>query len=432
MTGYASGKARHPRQTALRAVFVLSLLAGLLPQTGQAVPSTAVRLKDIATLVGTTGQKLMGYGLVVGLDGTGDSTQSVLTAQALANMLEHFDLRLQPSEVTTENVAAVMVTAALPAVAREGDRLDLTVASVGDAKSLYGGILLPTPLRGDDGNVYALGQGAVSIGGMNAKAGGQSVQKNHALTGQAPAAGTVIKAVQGTPTTDRLQFSLRDPDFTTASRVAQAINAQLGTKGARPVGPECVEVAVPQERRGDVVGLIAELESLSVVGDTAARVVVNERTGTIIIGGDVRILPVAVAHGGLTITVSSGFEVSQPPPFSGSTTVLESAAGKGPTEDAAATPAEVAPKPTGSTGVASAAKPPTTTPDLPGARTVVTPRTDLKVEEPASSLVELHPQTRLSDLVEALNGLGVKPRDLVAILQALKTAGALQAELVLM
>lgn len=417
MMPHASGKGIHPRQTALRAVLMLSLLAGLLPQTGQAVPSTPVRLKDIATLVGTTGQKLMGYGLVVGLDGTGDSTQSVLTAQALANMLEHFDLRLQPSEVTTENVAAVMVTAALPAVAREGDRIDLTVASVGDAKSLYGGILLPTPLRGDDGNVYALGQGAVSIGGMNAKAGGQSVQKNHALTGQAPAAGTVIKAVQGTLTTDRLQFSLRDPDFTTAARVAEAINVQLGTRGARPVGPECVEVAVPEARRGDLVGLVAELESLSVVGDTAARVVVNERTGTIIIGGDVRILPVAVAHGSLTITVSSGFEVSQPPPFSGSTTVLESTA---------------APEATASTAPAPAPAPPMTPPDLPGARTVVTPRTDMKVEEPASSLVELHPQTRLSDLVEALNGLGVKPRDLVAILQALKTAGALQAELVLM
>lgn len=406
-----------------RAVVCLGV-AGLCVAACFAAQSTPVRIKDIATVAGTTGEKLMGYGLVVGLEGTGDSTKSVLTAQALANMLEHFDLKVGATELTTKNVAAVIVTATLPAVVRQGDKVDVTVASVGDAKSIYGGILLPTPLRGNDSDVYAIAQGPISIGGMNASAGGQKVQKNHPLAGRVVGGGTVMRGVAPALERDRIHFTLMQPDFTTALRMSEAINEKLGVSCARAVAAESVEITVPTDRRDDLVGFIAEVESLPVVSDTAARVVVNERTGTVIIGGDVRILPVAVSHGSLTITVTRHLDVSQPPPFSGGTTVLGSG-------EKAGEPPEAPPAEAHSGGVDGAAGAGKVAP-LPGPRTVVTPRTELEVEEADASLVELRPQTRLSDLVEALNSLGVKPRDLIAILQALKAANALQAELVLM
>lgn len=393
-----------------------------------AVEAPPVRIKDIATVCGSAGQRLLGYGLVVGLEGTGDSSKSIVTAQALANMLEHFDLKVSTSDLTTKNAAAVIVTATLPAVTRVGDKLDITIASMGDATSLYGGILLPTSLRADDGEVYVIAQGPVSIGGFNAGGGGQSVQRNHPVTGQAPGGGTVVKAVAPASEAERVYFALRDPDYTTALRVAEAINVGLGAAAARAVGAECVEVQVPAERRGDGVAFVAQLEGLMVRGDTAARVVVNERTGTVIIGGDVRILPVAVAHGNLTITVTNDWEVSQPGPFTGGATVLEGAPDPGQGK-----PTDTAASATGRGG-GRAGEPtsPTAVAPVPGARTVVTPKTNVTVDEEPASLMTIPPQTRLRDLVDALNALGVKPRDLIAILQALRTAGALQAELVLM
>lgn len=392
-------------------------LCGLTP--AGAVPSTPVRIKDIASVSGIAGQPLMGYGLVVGLEGTGDSAKSAITARALSNMFEHLDLKVDARELSTENVAAVMVTATLPATAMPGDKLDVTVASVGDASSLYGAILLPTALKGNDEDAYAIARGPVSIGGLSASGGGQKVQKAHPVAARVVDGATVLKAVPPPGGSELVHYSLRQADFTTAQRICEAINTHFASPIARPLAAESVEVRLPEERRKDVVAFIAEVEAITVVGDAAARVVVNERTGTVIIGGDVRILPVAIAHGSLTISISRRYEVSQPPPLSGGTTVL-----RGEAADAGATLPPDAP--------ASPADEPTTPGGLPGARTVVVPSTELDVKEAEGSLVEFQPQTRLSDLVEALNSLGVKPRDLMAILQALKAANALQAELVLM
>lgn len=447
------------RHCLLTLAAVVQIAAMVTPAV--AIDSPAVRIKDIATVAGTTGEKLMGYGLVVGLEGTGDSNSSAMTAQALANMLELFDLKTDAASLTTENIAAVIVTATLPAAAHEGDRFDVSAASIGDATSLYGAVLLPTPLRGDSEEIYAIAQGSVSIGGINAQAGGQKVQKNHPVAGRIVNGGTVLRSVESRLSTQRVHFTLRQPDFTTALRLSQAINEFVGTDCAIALAAESVEVTVPEKDQEDIVSFIASIEGLPVVGDTPARVVINERTGTVIIGGDVRILPVAIAHGALTITITRRYDVSQPPPFSGSTTVLKTQSANAgrrpkPSEVTAATtqqpdtgadaPADTA---GADTGVASAQKAPAADAkktesrpqaparnnpalDLPGARTVVTPRTELTVDEEDSSLVQIQPQTQLRELVEALNSLGVKPRDLMAILQALKEANALQAELVLM
>lgn len=403
-------------------LLVMVAAAGDAPLVAQSPPP--VRIKDVATVAGTGGQKVMGYGLVVGLEGTGDSARSILTARSLGNMLEHFDLKVLPGDLSTKNVAAVIVTASLPATARQGDTVDVTLASVGDATSIYGGVLLPTPLRGNDNQVYMLAQGCVSIGGMNTSAGGEKVQKNHPLTGRIPAGGLVMQDMPPALAAECLYLTLRQPDFTTAFRIAEAISKMPDKPTARAVAAESVEVRVPPERRADVVGFIAQMESLPVVSDVAARVVVNERTGTVIIGGEVRILPVAIAHGSLKVTVSRKVEVSQPPPFSGGTTVL---GGAGPTPP----PAPPGAADPGST-VESAPRRGPTVPELPGARTVVVPKTQLKAEEEDTRLMELQSQTQLSDLIAALNALGVKPRDLIAILQALRAANALQAELVVM
>jgi len=338
---------------------------------------------------------------------------------------------------------------------------------MGDATSIYGGILLPTPLKANDADVYVLAQGAVSIGGFSASGGGQKTDKGHPVTGIAVNSGDVIKSVPPSLAPDQVNLSLRQPDFTTAMRIATAINTHLGSSAARAVAAESVDVVVPEGRRGDIVTFIADIEALRVQGDTPARIVVNERTGTVIIGGDVRILPVAIAHGSLTITVSRQYDVSQPAPFTGGTALVRPGvtlgdAGTG--EPPLAAP-QVAPQ-TGTEPTPKAAeaqdgqseqapaatargpqeKPAGPLPGGPGgdrdrgrpeqpqsgARTVVTPRTELTVDEQPASLIEISAQTRLGDLVDALNALGVKPRDLIAILQALKTANALQAELVLM
>ncbi len=429
--GHASLVFQHNPQSGyvLRGIILLAALCAVIPQA-PAAEAPPVRIKDIATVSGTAGQTVMGYGLVVGLEGTGDSQKSGVTARALANMLEHFDLKIDAGELATENVAAVVVTTTLPASAREGDKTDVTVASVGDASSLYGAVLLPTPLRGNDSDVYALARGPVSIGSVSAKGGGQKVQRSHPVAARIVDGATIVQAIPPSLDADRVHFTLRQPDFTTATRIGEAINTYLEADAARAVAAGAIEVAVPADRREDLVAFIADLESLKVVGDTPARVVVNERTGTIIIGGDVRILPVAIAHGNLTITVTRRLDVSQPPPFSGGTTVLAPNTTVESSSDAGA--ADEAPVETSGDASPPAAKPRGATAPLPGPRTVVTPRTELTVTEDEASLVEVKPQTQLSDLVEALNSLGVKPRDMMAILQALKAANALQAELVLL
>ncbi len=416
----------------------------------RAAEAPPTRIKDITVVAGRTGERLLGYGLVVGLEGTGDSTKSVFTAQALANMLEHFEVKVTPTDLATKNVAAVVATATLPGAVRVGDRVDVTVASVSDAQSLYGGVLLPTPMRANDAQVWAMAQGPVSIGGLSAGAGGQKSQQNHPLTARLVGGGTVMLASAPKLQTDMIPLTLLQPDYTTARRIAEAINKKLGSDLAKAVAAESVEVKVPPDRAGDLVGLIAEIECLPVVSDTPARVVVNERTGTVIIGGDVRVLPVAVAQGSLTVTVRRRTEVSQPPVAAEATTVLTPPGGVAVPQAAPppGTPGAGASPPSGPKAAGASPSPPGGTPPaapagrtgpgggalagLPGPRTVTTSRTDLKAMEAPASLMQIESQTRLSDLVEALNALGVKPRDLIAVLQALKEANALQAELVLM
>ncbi|MCD6352099.1 MAG: flagellar basal body P-ring protein FlgI, partial [Armatimonadetes bacterium] len=278
--------------------------------------ATTVRIKDLATVSGTTGHQLIGYGLVVGLDGTGDSNRALFTARSLANMLEQFGITVPAETMRADNVAAVMVTAELSPEAASGTRLDVTVSSIGDAESLQGGTLLVTPLLGADGQVCAIAQGSVSIGGFNVSAGGSKVQKNHPVVGRVPNGATVTRAVpRRVVEHQRVHLVLHNPDFTTAQRVADAVNQAFALSIAQPINQAAVEVQVPPKWQSDLVGFVAQVESVPVHPDVPARVVINERTGTVIIGGNVRILPVAIAHGGLTIQVKTRWEVSQPPPL---------------------------------------------------------------------------------------------------------------------
>jgi flagellar P-ring protein precursor FlgI len=345
-----------------------------------------VRIKDITDIEGVRGNQLVGYGLVVGLSGTGDSQNTLFTNQALANVLAKFGIPVDSQLVRSRNVASVLVTAELPPFVRNGERIDCIVSSLGDAKSLQGGMLLLTPLKGVDGKVYAVAQGPVSIGGFNVGGGGgNQVQRNHPTVGRIPGGAIVERTVETNffdAARGTLTFLLRNPDFVTASRIAQAINVELGGEAARVLDANRVEVRIPEHYRDRVSQLVALLGEIPVTPDAPARVVVNERTGTIVIGGNVRILPVALAHGNLTVTIKTQYEVSQPPPFS------------------------------------------------PG-ETVVVPETQVQVEEQEARLFRVESGNTIDDLVRVLNALGVSPRDLIAILQALKEAGALQGELVI-
>lgn len=345
-----------------------------------------VRIKDITDIEGVRGNQLVGYGLVVGLSGTGDSQNTLFTNQALANVLAKFGIPVDSQLVRSRNVASVLVTAELPPFVRNGERIDCIVSSLGDAKSLQGGMLLLTPLKGVDGKVYAVAQGPVSIGGFNVGGGGgNQVQRNHPTVGRIPGGAIVERTVETNffdAARGTLTFLLRNPDFVTASRIAQAINVELGGDAARVLDANRVEVRIPEHYRDRVSQLVALLGEIPVTPDAPARVVVNERTGTIVIGGNVRILPVALAHGNLTVTIKTQHEVSQPPPFS------------------------------------------------PG-ETVVVPETQVQVEEQEARLFRVESGNTIDDLVRVLNALGVSPRDLIAILQALKEAGALQGELVI-
>ncbi len=343
---------------------------------------TQARLKDIASLTCTNGYRLLGYGLVVGLQSTGDSDKTLFTEQALKNVLEQMGLRLRNEQVKVENVAAVMVTGELSPFAPEGANFDVTVSSLGDASSLQGGMLLATPLRGPDGEVYAMAQGPVSVGGYGAGGRGAAEIKNHLAVGRAPQGGWVIKPIPARLVQhNALYLTLYQPDFTTATRIAQRINAELGAAHAQALDAATVQVEVVDD---EPVALIARLEDLQISPETPARVVINERTGTVAMGEQVRILPVAIAHGGLTVRIRRELEVYQPPPL------------------------------------------------FSGGETVVVPQPSVEVEEQEGTVLQVRPQATLQDLVRALNALGVKPRDLIAIIQALKECGALQAELVVM
>jgi flagellar P-ring protein precursor FlgI len=375
--------------TPIRRTAVCTLLAalacGLTIGAAQDPAIGATRLKDIASLQGLHSTPLIGYGLVVGLNKTGDRKQTIFSAQSLANMLERFGISVPALEMKIENIAAVLVTTDMPPYARMGTRVDVTASSIGDARSLQGGVLLPTPLRGPDGEVRASAQGALSIGGFGGGSGGNSVQVNHLTVGRVPGGGLVQVALAPEAAAgDTIAFTLKDPDFVNAGRLARAINADLGPDAAHALDSATVSVRVPASYRGAVPDLIARLEPLSVDIDAVARVVINERTGTVVVGGAVRIGPAAVAHGSLSVRISSQSDASQPAPFSSK-----------------------------------------------GDTTVVTNQ-KVDVTEGTAQLVSLEQGTTLEVVVRALNALGATPRDIIAIMQALKAAGALRAELVIL
>jgi flagellar P-ring protein precursor FlgI len=348
----------------------------------------ASRIKDLAQVEGVRANQLIGYGLVVGLDGSGDRQNTEFTVQTLTNLLQAYQIKVDPAVVKVKNVAAVMVTAEVPPYAQPGNRLDGLASSIGDAQSLSGGTLLLTPLKGADGRVYGIAQGPVSLGGGYTALGiGARISKNHQTAARITAGVLLERSIPSEILTveGQVKINVNRPDFTTAQRISDAINNSELKVIARPVSPGVVLVNLPLEFENKPVAFLSAIESLEVSPDNPARVVINERTGTVIIGKKVRIAPVAVAHAGLHITVKEDQKVSQPAPFS-------------------------------------------------LGQTVVVPDTSIRVIEPERrQLMEL-PGTGvdLSEIVLALNALGVTPRDLLAVFEALREAGALQAELVIM
>ncbi|HQZ37913.1 MAG: flagellar basal body P-ring protein FlgI [Acidobacteria bacterium] len=358
-------------------------LAALL--TAPLSARSGARLKDVASLEGIAATPLIGYGLVVGLNKTGDRRQTIFSTQSLVNMLERLGVSVPAGQVKIENIAAVLVTAELPAYARAGARIDVTASSVGDARSLQGGTLLATPLRGPEGQVYALAQGPLSIGGFGGGGGGNSVAVNHLTVGRVPSGALVqVASAMALPSSDTLALSLREPDFVSASRVARAVNDEMGGETAKVLDPGTVLVRVPEQYKGAVADLMARIETLPVDTDAPARVVINERSGTVVVGGAVRLGPAAVAHGNLSVRISTKFEVSQPAPLSR------------------------------------------------GGDTAIVPNVDVDVREQSARLVTLEDGTTLDAVVGALNALGATPRDIIAIMQALKAAGALRADIVIL
>lgn len=355
---------------------ILVLLLGLLSSAAQ-----AERIKDIASVAGVRSNQLIGYGLVTGLDKSGDKTR--FTGQSLRNMMGKLGMTLPPgTDPKAKNVALVSVHADLPAFAKPGQKIDVTVSSIGDAKSLRGGSLLMSPLRGADGNVYAVAQGNLVVGGLSASGqDGSKITVNNPLVGRVPNGATVERAV---PTSfDQsadLVFNLNSADFTTASRVAEAINKSLGAGTAQAVDGTSVSVRAPVDPN-QRVSFASMLENIDVSPDDApAKVIVNSRTGTVIINSKVRVQPAAVSHGSLTVTINENPQVSQPGALSGGTTA-------------------------------------------------VTPQSDVSVKEENNHMFVFNPGVSLDEIVQAVNSVGAAPSDLVAILEALKSAGALRAEL---
>ncbi len=377
----------HPAPLLARlGILLLALCAALLP----AAPAAAIsRVKDVADFEGVRDNMLIGYGLVVGLDNTGDNVQNdAYTLASLEGMLERLGIYTadQKQFMLPKNVASVMVTAKLPAFARQGSTIDVTVSSMGDATSLMGGTLLVTPLIAADGEVYAVAQGQLTIGGYSAQGQAASVTKGVPTAGRIANGGIVEKEVAvEMAKLESVNIALRNPDFTTARRIAQAINSYLGTEVANPTDPATVRMGVPEQYRGNLVALITDIEQLPVEPDQTARVVIDEHTGTIVMGNNVRISTVAIAQGNLTIRITETPQVSQPAPFS-------------------------------TTGT-----------------TVTVPRTEINVEEgQGNKMSVLGAGVTLQELVNGLNALGIGPRDLISILQAVKAAGALQAEIEVM
>ena len=352
-----------------------------------AVSNASSRIKDIASFEGVRENMLVGYGLVVGLNGTGDGLgDGHFTKQSLMAMLERLGVKPTQEGLDSKNVAAVMVTATLQAFARQGSKIDVTVSALGDSKSLLGGTLLVTPLLGADGEVYAVSQGQVAVGGFTAGGQGETVTKGVPTSARIANGAIVEREIKfDLSSLKKVHISLRNPDFTTARRMAQAVNAFLGTNVARPKDPGTLVVEIPNDYEGNVVGLITDIEQLRIEPDQLARIIIDEQSGTIVMGDNVKISTVAIAQGSLTIRVTETPQVSQPGPF----------AEVGETETVA--------------------------------------RTDVQVDEDGDKkMTVVNSGVTLQDLVNGLNSLGIGPRDLITILQAVKASGALQAEISVM
>lgn len=353
--------------------------------------SHASRLKDVVSIKGVRENQLLGYGLVVGLQGTGDSSRE-FTGLSMAQMLKQMGVNVSQKQVDSKNVAAVVLTAQLPPFARVGQKIDVMVSSIGDAKSLQGGVLLMTPLRGGDKAVYAVAQGPVLVGGFAASGGGASSSKNHPTAGVVPNGALVEKEVKlDFSNRNAIRLALHNPDFTTAARVAKTVNRELGGIFARARDSSTVDVMVPYDFEGGVVEMLALIERLPIQADNKARVVINERTGTVVVGDSVRLNTVAIAHGNLTLEIRTT-----------ETTVTE---------------------PAGESELADGEQ------ITDGEKTTTVKETSLQLGESGDKLITVPAGATLGDVVNGLNTLGVTPRDLISILQALKAQGALQAEL---
>jgi flagellar P-ring protein precursor FlgI len=344
--------------------------------------NAASRIKDLANVEGVRENQLIGYGLVVGLNGTGDTiNNSPFTRQSITAMLERLGVNIRGQNLNLKNVAAVMVTANLPAFSTQGTRIDVTASALGDAKNLTGGTLLVTPLLGADGNVYAVAQGSLAISGFAAQGEAASITRGVPTVGRISNGAIIEREIDfALNRLTQIRLALRNPDFTTSKRIAAAINDFLGSPTAEPIDPATVQVTVPKQYTNNVVALLVEIEQLQIEPDLAAKIIIDERSGVIVMGRDVRVSMVAVSQGNLTVTISEAPQVSQPLPFA-------------------------------------------------RGRTVVTPRSRVGVVEDGKKLAVVQEGVSLQQLVDGLNALGIGPRDLITILQAVKAAGAIQADL---
>ncbi len=365
--------------------FAFLTAAAVLMFSSQAFASS--RIKDISDIEGVRENYLIGYGLVVGLNGTGDSISSMaFTEESLIGMLERLGVNTRDGKIKTKNVAAVMVTGSLPAFARQGTRIDVSISALGDAKSLQGGTLLVTPMLGADGEVYAIAQGQVAIAGFSAQGDAQSIVKGVPTSGRIANGGIIEREILFDFANQKsIKLALRNPDFTTASRITDAINSYLGSVAATTIDSGTVSLNLDRARREDLIQMLTDIEQLRIQPDQVAKVIIDEKSGIIVIGENVRINPIAIAQGNLTIRITETPQVSQPAPFS-------------------------------TTG-----------------QTVTVPRTDIQVDEQSGNKLNiLKSGVSLQELVDGLNALGVGPRDMISILQAVKAAGALQAEIEVM
>ena len=365
-------------------VFVRTIAALTIAALTAAPAWAYSRVKDLVDIEGVRDNMLVGYGLVVGLNGTGDSLKNApFTQQSIQTMLERLGVNTRGTQMQTKDTAAVMVTANLPAFSASGTRIDVSVSAMGDAKSLQGGTLLVTPLFGADGQIYALGQGPVAIGGFSAQGDAASVTRGVPTAGRISNGAIVEREVgYSMASAKSLKLSLHNPDLTTATRIASAVNAYLGNAVADATDPATVKLSIPANYPNGVVGLLTDIEQVKVSPDEPAKVIIDEQSGVIVMGADVRISTVAIAQGNLTIRVNETPQVSQPTPFS-------------------------------STG-----------------NTQVVPRTQIQVDDSkGNKMTVLQQGVSLQSLVDGLNALGVGPRDIISILQAIKAAGALQAEI---